>query len=47
MHNFINRFRIERAAKLLRYQKSQTITEIALQCGFSSISIKFIFMIEN
>ncbi|KQL54930.1 hypothetical protein AN964_16430 [Heyndrickxia shackletonii] len=38
VHDFVNRLRMERAAKLLRHQKSQTVTEIALQCGFSSAS---------
>jgi AraC family transcriptional regulator len=36
---FINRTRLERAAKLLTMHKSLSITDIALKCGFSDISI--------
>lgn len=35
LNQFINRVRIERAATLLLLNKSKTITEIALECGFS------------
>jgi AraC family transcriptional regulator len=34
----VHRLRLERAAKLLSFDHSKTITEIALDCGFSSSS---------
>ncbi|WP_028612474.1 AraC family transcriptional regulator [Paenibacillus harenae] len=39
LYDFIQRIRIERAANLLLYQPDMTVTEIALNCGFSSSSI--------
>jgi AraC family transcriptional regulator len=38
VHDFVSRLRVERAAVLLRHQPNLFITEIALQCGFSSTS---------
>src|SRR5215467_10269982 len=35
LNNFTNRLRLEKAARLLRYS-SQSLTDIALACGFSS-----------
>jgi AraC family transcriptional regulator len=35
LNNFTNRLRLEKAARLLRYSK-QSLTDIALDCGFSS-----------
>jgi AraC family transcriptional regulator len=35
LNNFTNRLRLEKAARLLRYS-DQTLTDIALECGFSS-----------
>src|SRR6202161_2797645 len=35
LNNFTNRLRLEKAARLLRYS-SQSVTDIALDCGFSS-----------
>jgi AraC family transcriptional regulator len=35
LNNFTNRLRLEKAARLLRYS-SQSLTDIALDCGFSS-----------
>jgi AraC family transcriptional regulator len=35
LNNFTNRLRLEKAARLLRYS-GQKLTDIALQCGFSS-----------
>jgi AraC family transcriptional regulator len=35
LNNFTNRLRLEKAARLLRYSE-QSLTEIALDCGFSS-----------
>jgi len=35
LNNFTNRLRLEKAARLLRYS-GQSLTEIALDCGFSS-----------
>lgn len=35
LSNFTNRLRLEKAARLLRYSK-QSLTDIALDCGFSS-----------
>ena len=35
LNNFTNRLRLEKAARLLRYS-AQSLTEIALDCGFSS-----------
>jgi AraC family transcriptional regulator len=35
LNNFTNRLRIEKAARLLRYS-DQSLTDIALDCGFSS-----------
>jgi AraC family transcriptional regulator len=35
LNNFTNRLRLEKAARLLRYSE-QNLTEIALDCGFSS-----------
>src|SRR3984885_6066214 len=35
LNNFTNRLRLEKAARLLRYS-SQSVTDIALNCGFSS-----------
>ena len=35
LNNFTNRLRLEKAARLLRYSE-QSLTEIALACGFSS-----------
>src|ERR1700678_2059860 len=35
LNNFTNRLRLEQAARLLRYS-SQSVTDIALNCGFSS-----------
>ncbi|HZS46191.1 MAG TPA: AraC family transcriptional regulator [Blastocatellia bacterium] len=35
LNNFTNRLRLEKAARLLRYS-DQSLTEIALDCGFSS-----------
>jgi len=35
LNNFTNRLRLEKAARLLRYTR-QSLTEIALNCGFSS-----------
>ena len=35
VNNFTNRLRLEKAARLLRYS-DQTVTDIALECGFSS-----------
>lgn len=35
LNNFTNRLRLEKAARLLRYS-GQSVTEIALDCGFSS-----------
>ena len=35
LNNFTNRLRLEKAARLLRYS-DQNLTEIALECGFSS-----------
>src|SRR5271167_2939250 len=37
LNNFTNRLRLEKAARLLRYS-DQSITDIALDCGFSSSS---------
>ncbi|TRX61859.1 AraC family transcriptional regulator [Fulvivirga sp. M361] len=36
---FINRVRIERSATLLKYNPNHTISEIAMMCGFSDVSI--------
>lgn len=38
VHDFVSRLRVEKAAVLLRHQQNLTITDIALQCGFSSTS---------
>jgi AraC family transcriptional regulator len=38
IHEFINRLRVERAAAQLLYAPGKSITEIALDCGFSSSS---------
>jgi AraC family transcriptional regulator len=38
LHDFIFRLRVERAATQLRYNPGKSITEIALDCGFSSSS---------
>ena len=38
IHDFIFRLRVERAAKQLVYNPRKSITEIALDCGFSSSS---------
>ncbi len=38
LHDFIFRLRVERAATQLTYNPGKTITEIALDCGFSSSS---------
>ena len=38
IHDFIFRLRVERAAKQLIYSPQKSITEIALDCGFSSSS---------
>jgi len=38
LHDFIFRLRVERAATQLVYNPGKTITEIALDCGFSSSS---------
>jgi len=35
LNNFTNRLRLEKAARLLRYSR-QNLTDIALECGFSS-----------
>src|SRR6202789_368902 len=35
LNNFTNRLRLEKAARLLRYSE-QSLTDIALDCGFSS-----------
>jgi len=35
LNNFTNRLRLEKAARLLRYS-DQSLTDIALDCGFSS-----------
>src|ERR1700749_3315233 len=35
LNSFTNRLRLEKAARLLRYSE-QTLTDIALECGFSS-----------
>jgi len=35
LNNFTNRLRLEKAARLLRYS-AQSLTDIALECGFSS-----------
>ena len=35
LNNFTNRLRLEKAARLLRYS-DQSVTDIALECGFSS-----------
>src|SRR5271168_556590 len=35
LNNFTNRLRLEKAARLLRYS-DQSLTDIALECGFSS-----------
>src|SRR3984957_8075979 len=35
VNNFTNRLRLEKAARLLRYSE-QNLTDIALECGFSS-----------
>src|SRR5271169_5084739 len=35
LNNFTNRLRLEKAARLLRYS-DQSVTDIALDCGFSS-----------
>lgn len=35
LNNFTNRLRLEKAARLLRYSE-QSLTDIALECGFSS-----------
>ena len=35
LNDFTNRLRLEKAARLLRYSE-QSLTEIALDCGFSS-----------
>jgi AraC family transcriptional regulator len=35
LNNFTNRLRLEKAARLLRYS-AQSLTDIALDCGFSS-----------
>src|SRR6202789_2681822 len=35
LNNFTTRLRLEKAARLLRYS-SQSVTDIALDCGFSS-----------
>jgi AraC family transcriptional regulator len=38
LHDFIFRLRVERAATQLVYNPGKSITEIALDCGFSSSS---------
>lgn len=39
LNDFIQRIRLEKAANLLRYQPSHSVTEIALHCGFSSSAV--------
>lgn len=38
LQQFIHRLRLEQAAQLLAFQPAKTISEIALECGFSSSS---------
>ena len=38
-NDFVRRIRLEKAAAMLLHQKSKSITDIALQCGFSSSAV--------
>jgi AraC family transcriptional regulator len=38
LNEFITRLRIEKAVRLLRYQPRYTLTDIAVECGFNSLS---------
>ena len=37
--NFVQRMRVEKAARLLQNEKRMTITDIAYSCGFGSVSL--------
>ncbi|MGH1539022.1 MAG: AraC family transcriptional regulator [Arenicella sp.] len=37
--NFLNRIRLERAARLLSYHRDMKITDTALNCGYSSVQV--------
>ncbi|MBI1763494.1 MAG: AraC family transcriptional regulator [Acidobacteria bacterium] len=38
LNEFITRLRVEKAVRLLRYQPRYTLTDIAVECGFNSLS---------